>query len=84
MIMEHNDPDDDLIELDKYTTIADAYIVKGILETNGVPCVINGQLMSTLYFGVPGLDTRLYVRKKDLDIARKILASKPASDSVNS
>ncbi len=73
----HNTDPDELVEFDKFTNIADAYITKGILETNGVPCVINGQLMSTLYFGVPGLDPRLYVRLKDLELARKIIASKP-------
>lgn len=74
--MANSNPDD-LVEFDSYTNIADAYMTKGILETNGVPCVVNGQLMSTLYFGVPGLDSRLYVRRKDLEMARKIIESKP-------
>ncbi len=75
--MANNDPDE-LVEFDSYTNIADAYIAKGILETNGVPCVINGQLMSTLYFGVPGIDPRLYVRRKDLELARRIMESQPS------
>ncbi len=75
--MANNDPDE-LVEFDSYTNIADAYIAKGILETNGVPCVINGQLMSTLYFGVPGIDPRLYVRHKDLELARRIMESQPS------
>lgn len=74
--MAKYDPDE-LVEFDTYTSIADAYIAKGILETNGVQCVVNGQLMSTLYFGVPGLDSRLYVRRKDLGLARKIIESQP-------
>lgn len=74
--MANSNPDD-LVEFDSYTNISDAYMTKGILETNGVPCVVNGQLMSTLYFGVPGLDSRLYVRRKDLEMARKIIESKP-------
>lgn len=74
-----NDKGDDLVEFDTYPNIADAYIAKGILETNGVQCVVNGQLMSTLYFGVPGLDARLYVRRKDLDLARKIIDEQPRS-----
>jgi len=74
--MANSNPDD-LVEFDSYTNIADAYMTKGILETNGVQCVVNGQLMSTLYFGVPGLDSRLYVRRKDLEMARKIIESKP-------
>lgn len=75
--MANNDPDE-LVEFDSYTNIADAYIAKGILETNGVQCVINGQLMSTLYFGVPGIDPRLYVRRKDLELARRIMESQPS------
>lgn len=27
----------------------EAYILKGVLETNGIPCVINNELMSTVY-----------------------------------
>ncbi len=73
-----NNEFDELVEFDSYTNIADAYIAKGILETNGVPCVINGQLMSTLYFGVPGIDPRLYVRRKDLELARRIMESQPS------
>lgn len=74
--MANKNPDD-LVEFDSYTNIADAYIAKGILETNGIPCAVNGQLMSTLYFGVPGLNPRLYVRRKDLELARKIIESQP-------
>ena len=66
---------DDLVEFDSFQNVADAYIAKGILETNGVQCVVNGQLMSTLYYGVPGLDARLYVRQKDLALARRIMDS---------
>ena len=67
--------DDELVLFDTFSDNADAYIAKGVLETNGIPCVINGQLMSTLYHGVPGLDSRLYVRRKDLALAREILQS---------
>ncbi len=66
---------DDLVEFSSFQNVADAYIAKGILETNGVQCVVNGQLMSTLYYGVPGLDARLYVRQKDLALARRIIDS---------
>ena len=35
--------DDELVLFDTFSDNADAYIAKGVLETNGIPCVINGQ-----------------------------------------
>lgn len=35
---------DELVIFDKFTDLAEAYIIKGMLETNGIPCVIEGEI----------------------------------------
>lgn len=69
--------DDDLILLDTYYSDVDAYIAKGVLETNGIPCVINNEIMSSVYpITVTTLGgIRLLIFRRDLDEARRLLAS---------
>ena len=40
---------DELVIFDKFTDLAEAYIIKGMLETNGIPCVIEGGVLSSVY-----------------------------------
>ncbi len=74
--------DNDLVVFDTYYTDADAYIAKGVLETNGVPCIINNEIMSSVYpITVTSLgEIKLLVFRRDLELARRIMASKPLSD----
>ncbi|MCM1518087.1 MAG: DUF2007 domain-containing protein [Pseudoflavonifractor sp.] len=62
-----------------YYSDADAYIDKGVLETNGVPCVILNEIMSTVYplTLTPLGAIRLMVPAGLLDEARLIIASPP-------
>ncbi|MFG6381867.1 MAG: DUF2007 domain-containing protein [Muribaculum sp.] len=71
--------DNDLVVFDTYYSDADAYIAKGVLETNGVPCIINNEIMSSVYpITVTSLgEIKLLVFRRDLELARRIMASKP-------
>lgn len=67
--------DDDLILLNTYYSDVDAYIAKGVLETNGIPCVINNEIMSSVYpittTSLGGI--KLLIFRRDLDVARELL-----------
>ena len=65
-----------------YYSDADAYIAKGVLETNGVPCIINNEIMSTVYpITVTSLgEIKLLVFRRDLELARRIMEAKPLPD----
>lgn len=73
------DKEDKLVVFGEYANEAEASIVKGVLETNGVPCIITNGLLSSLLPMAPlraGL-VRLMVFDFDLELARKIMASAP-------
>ncbi len=67
--------DSDLVVLNEYFTDAEAYIAKGVLETNGIPCVINNEIMSSIYplpvSSVGGV--RLLVFRQDFEAAQSLL-----------
>ena len=74
--------DSDLVVFGTYYSDADAYIAKGVLETNGVPCIINNEIMSTVYpITVTSLgEIKLVVFRRDLELARRIMEAKPLPD----
>ncbi len=67
--------DSDLVLLNEYYSDAEAYIAKGVLETNGIPCIINNEIMSSVYpITVTTLGAiRLMVFERDLETARELL-----------
>lgn len=72
MKKEHNS---ELVLLKEYYSDAEAYIDKGVLETNGIPCIINNEIMSSVYpITITTLGAiRLLVFERDLDTARELL-----------
>lgn len=74
--------DSDLVVFGTYYSDADAYIAKGVLETNGVPCIINNEIMSTVYpITVTSLgEIKMLVFRRDLELARRIMEAKPLPD----
>lgn len=74
--------DSDLVVFGTYYSDADAYIAKGVLETNGVPCIINNEIMSTVYpITVTSLgEIKLLVFRRDLELAWRIMEAKPLPD----
>ncbi|MEF9923741.1 MAG: DUF2007 domain-containing protein [Muribaculaceae bacterium] len=72
--------DDDLVVFQEFYSSVEANIVKGVLETNGVQCIITNEVMSTSVFTLPDTSMgamRLLVFQKDLELAHKIMESAP-------
>ena len=68
-----------LIVLREYWNDVEAHIAKGALETNGIPCIINNEIMSSIYplshtsFGA----IKLLVRSEDAELAEQLLDNEP-------
>lgn len=74
--------DEKLVVLGEYPSDIDANIVKGVLETNGVRCIITNEIMSSL-LPIASLSpdmVRVMVFERDLNEARRILASAPIDE----
>lgn len=67
---------DDIVLFKEYARDAEAYMDKGVLETNGVPCVLDNEIMSNIY-PMTFAPVRLMVRRADLPLARKIMQMPP-------
>ncbi len=60
----------------EYATDFEAHVAKGVLESNGVICVINNEIMSSVYpmaFSSLGF-VKLLVRQEDETLANEMLA----------
>ncbi|PWL59228.1 MAG: hypothetical protein DBY35_11100 [Bacteroidales bacterium] len=77
--MNKSDNDDRLVVFNSYVNDADAYIAKGVLETNGVPCIINNEIFSSVYpVGLaPWGSIKLLIFRRDMEKAIQIMKSKP-------
>ena len=77
--MNKPDNDDRLVVFNSYVNDADAYIAKGVLETNGVPCIINNEIFSSVYpVGLsPWGSIKLLIFRRDMEKAIQIMKSKP-------
>lgn len=72
--------DDDLVVFGVFYSQVEASIVKGVLETNGVQCIITDEVMSTSVFPLPDTSMgamRILVFQKDLELAHQIMESAP-------
>ena len=77
--MNKPDNDDRLVVFNSYVNDADAYIAKGVLETNGVPCIIDNEIFSSVYpVGLaPWGSIKLLIFRRDMEKAIQIMKSKP-------
>lgn len=77
--MNKSDNDDRLVVFNSYVNDADAYIAKGVLETNGVPCIINNEIFSSVYPVrlAPWGSIKLLIFRRDMEKAIRIMKSKP-------
>lgn len=67
---------EDLVTFDTYPDAVTAYIIKGVLNTNGIECVVANENMSTL-LPLPDCSAskvRILVFRKDFDTAKDIVA----------
>ena len=67
---------EDLVTFDTYPDAVTAYIIKGVLNTNGIECVIANENMSTLLLlpDCSASKVRILVFRKDFDTAKDIVA----------
>ena len=83
--MDDNMNNEVLVVLGEYPSDIDANIVKGVLETNGVRCIITNEIISSL-LPIASLSpdmVRVMVFERDLNEARRILASAPIDNDGN-
>lgn len=67
--------DDSLIVLKEFYSDADAHIAKGVLDSEGIPCIINNEIFSSVYpiTTAPWGAIKLLVFRRDYEKALQIL-----------
>ncbi len=67
--------EDTLAELTRVWSLAEAEVIKSLLGTNGIYCLLKGQIVHSIYpFTMDGLgETIIMVLQKDLEKARQLL-----------
>jgi len=72
--------DSNLVLLGVYNSDVDAHIAKGVLETHGIPAIIDNEVFSSVFPATltPVGGLRLLVHRGDEDAARKVLADQQA------
>jgi hypothetical protein len=70
--------DEDLVEVTRVWEATEAEIIKGFLESEGIPCYFRGQILHSLYpIFVDGLgEIKIFVPKKDLKTALALLKTR--------
>lgn len=64
--------------LEKYANLPEAYLVKGMLESNGIPVVVQADALAQIFPGPAGGGMgfiSLYVPEDDLDVARQLISN---------
>ncbi len=73
--MKPTSDNDRLICLATFPTLPEASIVKGMLEANGIPAILDNQIFGSLYpigfNSIGGIPVMVFAR--DLDAARELL-----------
>ncbi len=72
------DTPDDLVTFDTYPDAVSAHIAKGVLNTNGIECLLTNERMSSIMplpNMLPIAGVQLLVKRKDLDAAHAIIES---------
>ena len=74
--------DADLAEATRVFGPFEADLIKNLLESHGIPCVVRGRTAPFVYpFTVDGLaEFKIMVQEKDLEKAKDLLAAIPRSD----
>jgi len=75
--------EEDLVELTRVWSLAEAEVIKSFLGSNGVMCLLKGQIVHSIYpFTLDGLgETLVLVLKKDFERAKELLEDYTTSQS---
>jgi hypothetical protein len=70
--------DRELKELHKVWGPVEAEVLKSYLESNGIPCILRGQVVQSVHpFSADGLgEIKIFVSKKDYKTAKELLKNK--------
>jgi hypothetical protein len=70
--------DRELKELHKVWGPVEAEVLKSYLESNGIPCILRGQVVQSVHpFSADGLgEIKIFVSKKDYKTAKELLNNK--------
>ena len=73
-----NEKDTELKELHKVWGPIEAEVIKGYLESNGIPCILRGKVVQSVHpFSADGLgEIKILVSEKDHSKAKKLLKKK--------
>lgn len=71
--MHQNNDSNPVVLLASYSSPSEAFVVKDMLEANGIVCTANDSIMSSFYGGV-AFPVRLFVLRSQLEAARQLLA----------
>jgi len=73
-----NGKDMELKELHKVWGPIEAEVVKGYLESNGIPCILRGKVVQSVHpFSADGLgEIKIFVAEKDYSKAKELLEKK--------
>jgi len=68
----------ELKELHKVWGPIEAEVVKGYLESNGIPCILRGKVVQSVHpFSADGLgEIKIFVAEKDYSKAKELLEKK--------
>jgi len=57
---------------------AEAEVIKGFLESHGIPCILKGLVVQSVHpFSADGLgEIKIFVLEKDYTLAKKLIADK--------
>ncbi len=71
-------PEEKLVVVHKATNEMEAFIVKGLLESHDIPCILTSHAAHSVHmFTVDGMgETRLLVKESQAEEARAILANR--------
>ncbi|MGB7295039.1 MAG: DUF2007 domain-containing protein [Candidatus Aminicenantales bacterium] len=67
-----------LVELTRVMGPVEAAVIKNFLESQGIPCILQGQMVQSVYpMSVDGMgELKVMVSEEDFSLAKELLASR--------
>jgi len=74
-----NNPDNEIVLLQTFSTDSEAHLVQGYLQSHGIEAILDNETFSRIYpLGFSGwTGIRMMVRRCDLNEARRLLDERP-------
>jgi len=74
--------DSKLMEIARVMGPVEAEVIKNFLETQGISCILQGQMVQSVYpLSVDGMgELRVLVSEDDFSLAKELLANRPQTE----